>query len=591
MSVGLPEWFSQARARVRGFNPESSFIQQRRGWMRHMTVRGKLILMMVVSTASLVLLAILFFSAIDEVKVSGPIYKAIAREMDLRSDILPPPEFIVETHLTVLQIQKALQSDPAGLDALVKNLAGLRHDYEDRQAYWDASLPNGTPLEAQIRDGILSQANKPASQYFQIVAVQLLPALKNRDSKAVASIIDAQLVPLYVEHKAAIERLADLTQKSQDLREQQAKHTIYSRILLLMIVIMMSLLGTLAVGFYASNSITGPLKSAVKALEGVATRDLTPRLDVRNGDEVGAMSKAFNVAMQAIRNGFSEADDIAGVVSRVSNKLETAARKLSDGTQAQAAALQETSGSLEELNATVTQNATSAKEASDLSKSSASAAVEGTTVMEAAIQAMADISAASIQIGNITSSIDEIAFHTHILAVNAAIEAARAGEQGRGFAVVAAEVRTLAQRSASSAREIKQLIQDTVSKVEHGSAQVTRSGETLHQIAASAKQVADVVSSISHACSEQALAINNVSTAVSGVDGVTQSNAAQSEELFVTAKHLLSTSAALQKMVGSFNIGEKQATGYESAKSGKVRAHARSIHPQPVPEKEELALC
>lgn len=167
---------------------------------------------------------------------------------------------------------------------------------------------------------------------------------------------------------------------------------------------------------------------------------------------------------------------------------------------------------------------------------------------------MGEITAASVKIRQITSSIDESAFHTNILAVNAAIEAARAGDTGSGFAVVAAEVRTLAQRTATSAREINHLIKDAMAKVEYGSTQVNRSGETLHQIVDAVKRVAAVVSEISNACSEQALAIDNVNSAVTSVDMVAQWNATQSEELSSTAKQLLSNSVELEAMVSSFRI-------------------------------------
>jgi methyl-accepting chemotaxis protein len=215
-------------------------------------------------------LGVFFLSAVNEVKVSGPIYAAIAREMDLRSDILPPPEFIVETHLTVLQIEKALRSDPKQVDALVKNLDGLEHDYDDRQAYWEKALPSGTPLETQIRDGILNGSKDPATKYFQILRAQFLPAIKQGDASKADAIIDLQLSPLYVQHKAAIELLANLTERSQDQRVEEAKSRIASRITILIAVIVMSCLLTIVVGLYASHSITGSLKRAVEALKRVA---------------------------------------------------------------------------------------------------------------------------------------------------------------------------------------------------------------------------------------------------------------------------------------------------------------------------------
>jgi len=529
-----------------------------RPFLQRLSVRAKLAAMIGLSVVSLAGLGIFFFTAINEVKVSGPIYAAIAREMDLRSDILPPPEFIVETHLTVLQIAKALRLDPKQIDPLVNNLDRLKHEFDDRQTYWQSALPSKTPLEMQIRDGILKQARDPAIKYFQVLFDQFLPAVKRGDDVQANAIIDTQLAPLYVRHKAAIENLADLTEKSQSLREGEAKGRIASRITLLIVISVTSLLLSLCVGLYVISSITGPLQKAVDALRSVAGRDLTPQLTVVNDDEVGAMAAAFNTAMGAIRSGFGDAGEIAKAVSDTSMELETAAKQLSDGTQSQASGLQETSASLEELTATVNQTAENAILARDLSSAASRTASQGIDVIDSAKRAMDQINAASVKIGQITLSIDEIAFHTNILAVNAAIEAARAGELGGGFAVVAAEVRTLAQRSAASAREINHLIKDTVAKVLYGSTQVNRSAETLDEIVKVVKRVAEMVSSIANACSEQSLAINNVNIAVGQVDQVTQLNAAQSEELFATSRQLLATSTQLKQMVGSFDIGRKE---------------------------------
>jgi methyl-accepting chemotaxis protein len=548
-------------------------------FLQRLSVRAKLASMIAVSLISLTGLGIFFFTAINEVKVSGPIYAAIAREMDLRSDILPPPEFIVETHLTVLQIAKALRSDPKQIDALVKNIDGLKHDFDDRQSYWKNALPAETPLEVQIREGILKEARDPAIKYFQILSDQFLPAVKRGDDAQANAIIDTQLAPLYLQHKAAIESLADLTEKSQSLREAEARRRIGSRITLLIVISLISLVVSLLVGIYVITSITGPLKKAVDALQSVAGRDLTAHLTVVNEDEVGAMATAFNTAMGAIRRGFGDAGDIAKTVSDTSVELETAAKQLSDGTQSQASGLEETSASLEQLTATVKQTAENAILARDLSSAASRTASQGIEVIDSAIRAMDQINAASVKVGQITLSIDEIAFHTNILAVNAAIEAARAGDLGGGFAVVATEVRTLAQRSAASAREINHLIRDTVAKVEYGSTQVNRSAETLGEIVKVVKRVAEMVSNIANACSEQSLAINNVNIAVGQVDKVTQLNAAQSEELFATSKQLLATSAQLEQMVGSFDIGRAK-TEYISVTrvaEQAVSAHSRAL--------------
>ncbi|MGC2658762.1 MAG: hypothetical protein WA324_12460, partial [Bryobacteraceae bacterium] len=257
--------------------------------LQRLSIRSKPIAMICLSIVSLAGLGALFFAAINEVKVSGPIYKAIAREMDLRSDILPPPEFIVETHLTALQIERAMRADPSRISALVKKLDGLKHDYDHRQTYWKDALPASTPLELQIRDGIQTASKGPATKYFQILFGEFLPAVQQKDDQRANLVIDTELAPLYVQHKAAIERLADLTEKSQSLREQEAGQRITSRIALLVVLIVLSLALLLGVGIYVMVSVTAPLQVAVTALQRVADHDLTAHLSVTNDDEVGAM--------------------------------------------------------------------------------------------------------------------------------------------------------------------------------------------------------------------------------------------------------------------------------------------------------------
>ena len=204
-------------------------------------------------------------------------------------------------------MEKALRSDPKQVDQLVKNLDGLKRDYDTRQSYWQDTLPSKTPLELQIRDGILTASKDPAVEYFGVLFDEFLPAVKQGDDLKANSLIDNKLEPLYKRHKAAIKILADLTEKSQSLREQQAKERIKSRITLLVVIIVLSLLLSLSVGIYVIASITGPLEGAVNALRSVARRDLTPHLPVANEDEVGAMAEAFNIAIRAIRSGLSDA--------------------------------------------------------------------------------------------------------------------------------------------------------------------------------------------------------------------------------------------------------------------------------------------
>lgn len=249
-----------------------------------------------------------------------------------------------------------------------------------------------------------------------------------------------------------------------------------------------------------------------------------------------------------------ETATIADSVASASQQLAAASEEISSGAQEQASSLEETASSIEEITSTVRQNADNAQQAAQLAAASRDVAERGGKVVSEAVTAMTEINHASKRISDIIGTIDEIAFQTNILALNAAVEAARAGEQGRGFAVVATEVRNLAQRSASAAKEIKTLIQDSVRKVDAGSALVDRSGQALQEILTSVKRVTDIVSEIAAASREQTTGIEQVSKAIAQMDSVTQANASQTEELSSTAEALSSQGEQLRAVVAQFNL-------------------------------------
>lgn len=273
-------------------------------------------------------------------------------------------------------------------------------------------------------------------------------------------------------------------------------------------------------------------------------------------DAIGQVGSALEKATEAVRAALTEVKTVSATITTASKEMTLAAGEISKGAQNQAARLEETAASLEEITSTVRQNSDNAQEARDVANDSRDIATNGGRVVSEAVQAMQHINEASKQIADIITTIDEIAFQTNLLALNAAVEAARAGEQGRGFAVVAAEVRSLAQRSASSAKEIKSLIEDSNNRVERGTQLVNQSGETLSEIVESVKRVTDFVTEIATASQEQLLGVSQVNQAVTRMDHLTQANASQTEQMAGTSAAVLSQVRQLEGMVGRFQLGE-----------------------------------
>jgi len=338
------------------------------------------------------------------------------------------------------------------------------------------------------------------------------------------------------------------------------------------------------IGYFIALLISRPLGATVEVLAKVADGDLTARLQVDTEDEVGQMAKALNRATDAMRATLTDVRRSANHMAESAQQLAAASEQLASGAQEQASSLEETSATMEEITSTIRQNADNAKQANQVANGSRDAAEKGGQVVSEAVAAMGKINESSKNIAEIITTIDEIAFQTNLLALNAAVEAARAGEQGRGFAVVATEVRNLAQRSATSAKEIKRLIQDSVSKVEKGSELVNKSGETLREIVGSVKRVTDIVAEIAAASQEQSTGVEQVNKAISQMDQVTQANSSQTEELSATAQTLAASSDQVQQMVGRFRLdgdGMHQAASPSSA----GRPTTGEAHAAPAPRK------
>lgn len=341
-----------------------------------------------------------------------------------------------------------------------------------------------------------------------------------------------------------------------------------------------------AFAWFVARKIKEALDQAIAASKRIASGDLTAHIEVKSKDETGELLGSLAEMNEGLARIVGEVRNGAESIATATEEIAAGNADLSQRTEEQASALEETASSMEELTSTVKQNADNAQAANQLAINASGVAVKGGEVINRVVTTMESITDSSKKISDIIGVIDGIAFQTNILALNAAVEAARAGEQGRGFAVVAAEVRSLAQRSAAAAKEIKALIEDSVGKVQDGSRLVEEAGRTTQDIVTSIKRVTDIMAEISAASLEQSSGIEQVNTAITQMDDVTQQNAALVEEAAAAAESLEEQAQQLVQVVARFTL--------ESSPKAQAPAEKRKAAPlaakQKAPEKKGRAL-
>ncbi|NUU01309.1 methyl-accepting chemotaxis protein [Herbaspirillum robiniae] len=346
-----------------------------------------------------------------------------------------------------------------------------------------------------------------------------------------------------------------------------------------------AVLAAIILGYLLTRSIVRPLNEAVRVAENVAAGDLTTRIDASARDETGQLMhalKKMNDNLVSIVSGVRTGTES---ITTASNEIASGNLDLSARTEQQAGSLEETASAMEEMTSTVKQNADNARQANQMAASASQIALQGGEIVGRVVDTMEEINSSSKKIVDIIGVIDGIAFQTNILALNAAVEAARAGEQGRGFAVVATEVRSLAQRSAAAAKEIKQLIDDSVAKVDGGSRLVAEAGATMDQVVSSVRSVTDIVGEITAASSEQSSGIEEINRAITQMDEVTQQNAALVEEAAAAAQAMQEQAQNLTQAISIFKLSHAATASVievaaRPAAVGPAASPSRLVRPQ-----------
>ena len=529
---------------------------------KDMKISTKLILLVGIFLAGFLVFAYFAMSGLNHIEVNGPVYKQIVGGKDLIADILPPPEYIIETHLTSYQMLSAVENGKGASDlpALIAKADQLHQDFQTRNDYWKNALPEGS-----LKQELIVSATSAAEKYFEIFNSQYLPALKAGDAAGAKKILNESLTPIYTQHRQSIDRMAVMAREQDTQLEGSAAKDV-SQLNLELILIGLAAAAIVAViGTIISRGIVRPVSEMVRAAEWIAGGDVSQKVTFQSKDEVGQLADAFRAmivylqtiadaaAGMAAKNLTRSVDpksnkDVLGVAfqSMGSNLRETvqsvmlsahtlasasialegkansvalSADEMSSNTVSVAASMEEATTNLrsvaiatEEMTSTIGEISRNSEKARHITEQ----AVNQTARMTTAFQ---DLGRSAQQIGMVTETITSISRQTNLLALNATIEAARAGAAGKGFAVVATEIKELALQTSSATEDIK-------NKIETVQQSANAAVADIEKISGVIREVSEIVSTIATAIEEQSVVTKdiaiNIAQATTGVDDTNQ---------------------------------------------------------------------
>ncbi len=553
--------------------------------IRDLSVQRKLHLVSLVFVAGFAGVGIWVASTFERVKVGGPLYDQVVMGKDLIADILPPPEYILETYLVAFQAMN--EGDPVKREATTARLASLKKDFDERHAYWTEHLAEGA-----TRKKFLEDSYAPAVEFYKVLDASFVPKLRQGDREGMLASLEL-LKPLYEKHRAAIDEVVISATEDNKQVETQTQEFIASRLRQTLILGLVVIGVALALGQVISRLIVRPLLSMRDAAVGISQGDANQQVDYVARDEIGALAQAFretlsyfkglasalehlgrgdlriDVQLRSERDSVGRslqtlAANLSGLVEEIqesvvqldtgASDVSAASQALSQGAVEQAASVEEITSAIAEVDVQAKNSAESAVKAAGLSKTSQDAVDRGQQQVQTTVKAMDEIAASSERISKIIKVIDGIAFQTNLLALNAAVEAARAGSKGKGFAVVADEVRKLADRSAEAVRETAGVVEEASRGAERGLNVARDAAQAFTQIRAQIADVSELATAIATSNQEQARGVEQASQGLSQIDQVTQRTAASAEEVASSAEELTSQAHRVRQLVERFKL-------------------------------------
>ena len=579
--------------------------------LKNTQIKYRLFLLVSLSILGFIGFGISSFSTLNTLKVNGPLYKRIVQGKDLIADVLPPPEYIIETYLISLQLLD--ETNPAKIDNLIGNAKRLKGEYDTRHDFWDSENFGNTETDKELRDAIIRQSFDAAIEFHKKFFDEFIPLIQKGEKDKARELTKTFLNEKYEEHRLGIDKVVSMSIERNKQDEIKGASIIKGRTTALILFGFIIIAAILALCIFIIIQITGPLFKVVDIAEKIAQGDFSvDKLKVASTDEIGRLGEVFNKLIDSLQNAFFQVRSFADKVASSAQQLASSTEEMNASTQEVSSAIQgvakgsatqaervtETSELMEKASITLRQVVTNAQttssavnqtsERAQAGKNTAQETVEkitrlADTVMKTA-QVIQGLGEKSQAIGEITETITSIADQTNLLALNAAIEAARAGEAGRGFAVVAEEVRKLAEGSAEAVRKIGKLIksiqsetqeavrsiQTSSKEVQEGRVDVAKITDVLTEINKAVQEVNSLANQISTATQQQVIENEQVVKAVNEVAGIakesastaeqvsssTEEQTASMEEISASAQELSNLSAGLRELMGKFKLKE-----------------------------------